>query len=71
MFKTKQGQRDVTFSKGLTTEGNSVSSHTVSAAHFYPAANAHNRTQVTFGLVLPCRKTHPATYMQTLEGPIS
>ena len=41
-----------------------MSSHTASAAHFHPAANARNRTQVTFGLVLPCRKKHLATYIK-------
>ena len=30
----------------------------------HPAANAHTEPRVTFGLVLLCRKTHLATYMQ-------
>jgi hypothetical protein len=42
MLKTKEGQPDVTFSKRLTAECNFVSSHTVFAAHFYPAVNVHN-----------------------------
>ena len=29
------------------------------------------RTQVTFGLVLLCRKMHPATYMRARKRPIS
>ncbi len=38
------------------------------ATRSYPAANAHHRTQVTFGLVLPCRKTHLATYSKHGKG---
>jgi hypothetical protein len=69
MFRIKDGQRDVPFSKGLTTEGAPSFLHIpVSAAHFYPAANPHDRTRVTFGLVLPCRKTHLATHVQTCEA---
>ena len=62
---TKPTARRYLFESPKDRRGDFVSSHTVhtvSAAHFYPAANARNRTQVTFGLVLPCRKTHLATY---------
>jgi hypothetical protein len=56
MCKTKARQQDITLSKAQQQKGNFVSSHAVSAAHFHPADNAHNRTQVTFGRVLPCQK---------------
>jgi hypothetical protein len=50
------------FKRPKDRSGNFVSSCTVSGAPSYPAVNPHNRTQVTFGHVLPCRKAHLATY---------
>jgi hypothetical protein len=49
----------------MTERGKLVFSQTVSAAHFYPAANRMTQTEVTFWLVLPRQKKHLATYIET------